>query len=239
MQLSKLLTTTLAVMASAQSPGDLPMNEKHIMCRSGPGGSAGTLHTAQVGYPYENGGGCAAILDTIEKHIAVPIEDYRCEDDGFGDTFISLSTQNGQQDLLSAALWEIYPDERCCTSCKNSLIGKTSAAALSARAVAAINPIEEHHIDCRSTDLSGGDFMYWAQTGFPYNQGGGCDSIRETIKKHVYTGFSFYHCVDDNFGNTALYFWAQGGAQDALNVALKEAYPEAQGSWDCHNTVYQ
>ncbi|KXT10520.1 hypothetical protein AC579_2364 [Pseudocercospora musae] len=123
MQISSLLATTLAVMASAQGPGELPMNEKHIMCRSGPGGSVGTLYTAHnlSRWPYNEGKGCAGILDTIKKHITVRMEEYRCEDDGFGDTFLSLSTEDGQQDVLSAALWEVYPDERCCTSCKRSL----------------------------------------------------------------------------------------------------------------------
>ncbi|EME79279.1 uncharacterized protein MYCFIDRAFT_199090 [Pseudocercospora fijiensis CIRAD86] len=123
MHLSKLLTPTLAILASAQSPGNLPMNTMHIMCRSGAGGSLGTLYTAQVGFPYKQGSGCAAILDTIKEHITVPMQDYRCVDDGFGDTFLSFSTEDGQQSSFSGALWEAFPDERCCTGCDKPLVG--------------------------------------------------------------------------------------------------------------------
>lgn len=90
------------------------------------------------------------------------------------------------------------------------------------------NPMIPNTQSCSAYDYGALIIGYSIQIGVAFNNGIGCNDVYNALEGHTGT-MSAWHCEDDGFGNTALYFNNYEGQGGLINQALESMYPMVNG----------
>ncbi|KAK5683096.1 hypothetical protein LTS10_004627 [Elasticomyces elasticus] len=178
---------------------------------------------------------CPGIKDALAAKVGGSLNDFSCKDDGYGDTMLTFSTDDGNRNRdVSNVLEEMYPGVAGGFNCGNEIFRqpeKRSNVTVSHKEACPLPPPASNTGTCKTEALHHAEWnKYTVEIGVEYKNGIGCRSIEDRLRNKVGSSMSSYFCNNDGWDNTELVIYTTDhGHAGQINVMLKEIYPMVNG----------
>ncbi|KAK3631335.1 hypothetical protein LTR56_016971 [Elasticomyces elasticus] len=181
------------------------------------------LYTNLIGVTFADGIGCPGVEGALLAKIGGALEQFTCQDDGYGHTKLSWVSPYNHGGNINDVLTGMYPMIAGGFNCP-----KPDPVQSEKRSSAADCPPLPNTSTCLTQDGFIYPFKYTVNVGVTFDNGNGCAGIGNNLKDKI-DNVDKFQCYNDGYGNTVLSFTVLGRHASEINAVLQEIYPMVIG----------